>query len=77
MAPESALLHRVPWKLPIASGGEGIYVDLQDGTRLIDAVGGAAVACIGNGNPVVKQALKDQVEKLSCTLQIFVPWIVY
>lgn len=28
--------------------------------------GGAAVVCIGNGHPVVKQAIKDQVDKLSC-----------
>jgi len=82
----SALLSRVPWKLPVASKAEGIYIDLQDGKRLIDAVGmvvpiycfdcnpdfrlagGAAVACIGNGHPVVKQAIMDQVDKLSCEL---------
>jgi len=61
----SAILSRVPWKLPVASKGEGIYIDLQDGRRLIDGVGGAAVACIGNGHPAVKQAIKDQVDKLS------------
>lgn len=61
----SAILSRVPWRLPVASKGEGIYIDLQDGRRLIDAVGGAAVACIGNSHPVVKQAIKDQVDKLS------------
>lgn len=35
----SAILSRVPWKLPVASKAEGIYIDLQDGRRLIDAVG--------------------------------------
>ena len=35
----SAILSRVPWKLPVASKGEGIYIDLQDGRRLIDGVG--------------------------------------
>ena len=35
----SAILSRVPWKLPVASKAEGIYIDLQDGTRLVDAVG--------------------------------------
>lgn len=32
----------------------------------MDAVGGAAVTCIGNGHPKVIQAIKDQAEKLSC-----------
>ena len=26
------------------------------------------MACIGNGHPAVKQAIKDQVDKLSCEL---------
>jgi len=29
----------VSWRLPVASKAEGIYIDLQDGRRLIDAVG--------------------------------------
>lgn len=62
---ETAILGRVAWKLSIATAAEGIYIDLQDGRRLVDAVGGAAVAAIGNGNPIVKQAIKDQVEKVS------------
>jgi len=44
----------------------GIYVTLEDGREIIDAVGGAAVACIGNGHPEVIQAIKDQADKLSC-----------
>jgi adenosylmethionine-8-amino-7-oxononanoate aminotransferase len=35
----SAILSRVSWKLPVATKAEGIYIDLQDGRRLIDAVG--------------------------------------
>lgn len=62
----TAILHRVPWKLPIATGAEGIYIDLQDGRRLVDAVGGAAVSSIGAGNLAVAQAIKDQLEKVSC-----------
>ncbi|KAG5647508.1 hypothetical protein DXG03_009445 [Asterophora parasitica] len=61
----SAILHRTPWRLPIAKHAEGIYIDLEDGRRVIDAVGGAAVACIGNGHPKVQQAIKDQVDKVS------------
>ena len=65
-AKPSAILHRTTWRPPIASSGQGIYITLEDGTTVIDAVGGAAVASIGNGHPVVKQAVKDQVDKLSC-----------
>ncbi|RPD53382.1 PLP-dependent transferase [Lentinus tigrinus ALCF2SS1-7] len=61
----TAILHRTPSLPPVASSAEGIYVTLSDGTKIIDAVGGAAVACIGNGHPVVKQAIKDQVDKVS------------
>lgn len=61
----SSILHRTPWTPPVAVSAEGIYITLEDGRTVIDSVGGAAVACIGNGNPSVKQAIKDQVEKVS------------
>ncbi len=63
----TAILHRTPWRPPVASSAQGIYITLEDGTQIIDAVGGAAVSCIGNGHPAVKQAIKDQVDKVSCT----------
>lgn len=50
----------------MAINADGMYIDLEDGRRVIDAVGGAAVACIGNGHPKVVQAIKDQVDKISC-----------
>ncbi|KAJ8470010.1 hypothetical protein ONZ45_g16698 [Pleurotus djamor] len=59
------ILHRTPWRPPVAVSGDGIYITLEDGTTVIDAVGGAAVSCIGNGHPAVKQAIKDQVDRLS------------
>ncbi|KAI0352149.1 PLP-dependent transferase [Trametes cingulata] len=61
----TAILHRTPFRPPVASSAEGIYVTLEDGRQIIDAVGGAAVACIGNGHPAVKKALKEQVDKVS------------
>ncbi|KAI0738629.1 PLP-dependent transferase [Daedaleopsis nitida] len=64
-AQKSAIFQRTPFKLPIATSAEGIYITLENGRTIIDAVGGAAVACIGNGHPVVKQAIKDQVDKMS------------
>ncbi|CAG8581814.1 15376_t:CDS:2 [Acaulospora colombiana] len=58
------LLHRTPWVPPVAVTGEGVHLILEDGTRIIDAVGGAAVNCIGSGHPKVIQAVKDQLDKL-------------
>ena len=63
----TSILHRTPWQPPVAESAQGIYITLEDGTRLIDAVGGAAVACVGNSHPKVMQAIKDQVNKVSCT----------
>jgi E3 ubiquitin-protein ligase TRIP12 len=62
----TAILHRTPWQPPVAVSGRGIYITLEDGREVIDAVGGAAVVCIGNGHPVVQEALKEQVDKLAC-----------
>ncbi|KIO31758.1 hypothetical protein M407DRAFT_241680 [Tulasnella calospora MUT 4182] len=61
----SVILHRTPFVPPVAVAAEGIYVDLADGRRVIDGVGGAAVAAIGMGNKRVIQAIKDQAEKMS------------
>ncbi|KAH9849939.1 PLP-dependent transferase [Lenzites betulinus] len=61
----TAILHRTPWQPPVATSAEGIYITLEDGTKLIDAVGGAAVACIGNGHPAVQKAIKEQVDEVS------------
>jgi 4-aminobutyrate aminotransferase-like enzyme len=63
----TSILHRTPWQPPVAVSAQGIYITLEDGTHLIDAVGGAAVTCIGNSHPKVMQAIKDQVDKVSCT----------
>lgn len=65
----TSILHRTPWRPPVASSAHGIYIDLEDGKRLIDAVGGAAVVCIGNSHPKVMQAIKDQVDEVSCKLE--------
>lgn len=63
----SYILHRTPYHPPVAISGEGSYLYLKDGSKVYDAVGGAAVACIGNTHPKVMQAIKDQVDKVSCT----------
>jgi adenosylmethionine-8-amino-7-oxononanoate aminotransferase len=62
----SAILHRdtrfVPKK---AIGGKGCYVFLEDGTKFLDATGGAAVSCLGHGNEQVTQIIKDQMDQIS------------
>ncbi|OBZ73839.1 hypothetical protein A0H81_06383 [Grifola frondosa] len=39
----TAILHRTPWRPPVATAAEGMYVWLEDGRKVLDAVGGAAV----------------------------------
>ncbi|KAF9047193.1 PLP-dependent transferase [Hymenopellis radicata] len=61
----TSILHRTSWRPPVAASAHGMYVVLGDGRQLLDAVGGAAVACVGNGVPEVIQGIKDQAEKVS------------
>jgi adenosylmethionine-8-amino-7-oxononanoate aminotransferase len=50
---------------PIAVRGEGIWLTAADGHRIMDASGGAAVACLGHGHPRVLAALRAQMERLT------------
>ncbi|KAF9479594.1 hypothetical protein BDN70DRAFT_906231 [Pholiota conissans] len=59
------ILHRTPWQPPVAVAAQGSYIELENGQKLLDGVGGAAVACLGNGHPTVVQAIKDQADKVS------------
>ncbi|KAH8980518.1 PLP-dependent transferase [Lactarius hatsudake] len=61
----SSLLPLTPGQPPVAVSGKGIYITLEDGREFIDAASGAAVACIGNGHPIVREAVKEQVDKLA------------
>ena len=63
----SADLLPTPYQPPVAVSGKGIYITLEDGREVIDAVGGGmGIACIGNGHPVVREAVKEQIDKLAC-----------
>lgn len=47
-APKSAVLHRhLRHKFLNIERGEGHYLILEDGRKIFDASGGAAVACVG------------------------------
>ena len=60
--------------------GDGLYLTLSDGRRILDATGGAAVSAIGHGNKRVRDAMVKQIEKIeycypgffkiSCTQQL-------
>ena len=51
-------------KMPLAVGGDGIYVIDSQGKRYLDASGGAAVSCLGHSDDDIIAAIKDQIEKL-------------
>ncbi|MGI4795685.1 MAG: aminotransferase class III-fold pyridoxal phosphate-dependent enzyme, partial [Janthinobacterium lividum] len=55
-----------------AASGEGLTLTLADGRRVIDAAGGAAVACLGHGNPRVIAAITAQAKKLDYVHTMFV-----
>ncbi|KDQ65074.1 hypothetical protein JAAARDRAFT_28738 [Jaapia argillacea MUCL 33604] len=66
----SHILHRTPWAPPRAVSANGIHLTLEDGSKVIDAVGGTAVSCIGDGHPHVVAAVKDQVEKITYVFNV-------
>ncbi|WP_439393594.1 aspartate aminotransferase family protein [Bradyrhizobium sp. PMVTL-01] len=62
----SRVLHRsLREKPPTAIGGEGVYLFAEDGRRVIDASGGAAVSCLGHQHPRVIAAMAKQASTLA------------
>lgn len=59
------LLHRrVSAQPEIAVSGDGLILTLASGRKVIDASGGAAVACLGHGNRRVANAIGEQAQRL-------------
>jgi adenosylmethionine-8-amino-7-oxononanoate aminotransferase len=50
---------------------KGIRVEMQDGQTIIDASGGAAVACIGHADARVREAMVAQLDKAAYCSTIF------
>ncbi len=50
---------------PKAIGGEGVYLLAEDGRRVLDASGGAAVSCLGHQHPRVIDAMIKQASQLA------------
>jgi adenosylmethionine-8-amino-7-oxononanoate aminotransferase len=62
----SRLMHRTLAAAPdVAVQGEGLILTLRDGRKIIDACGGAAVACLGHGNRRVAAAIHAQARRLA------------
>ncbi|WP_428484966.1 aspartate aminotransferase family protein [Rhodopila sp.] len=59
------VLHRSGAIPPVAVRGEGIYLHTDDGRSIIDASGGAAVACLGHGNRRVADAVGQQAAAMA------------
>ncbi|OBR04751.1 Aminotransferase class-III [Colletotrichum higginsianum IMI 349063] len=63
---EGRLMHRSLVQHPsMVESASGVYLNLANGQKVIDACGGAAVAIIGHGNEEVIQAITDQARKVS------------
>jgi adenosylmethionine-8-amino-7-oxononanoate aminotransferase len=56
----------------LATRGDGIMLYLDDGREVIDAAGGAAVACLGHGNRRVIAAITEQAKRLDYVHTMFV-----
>jgi adenosylmethionine-8-amino-7-oxononanoate aminotransferase len=62
----SRVLHRSLRETPpIAVGGDGVWLIAEDGRRVLDASGGAAVSCLGHQHPRVLAAISRQASKLA------------
>jgi len=62
----SRVLHRSLRETPPkAIGGEGVWLIAEDGRRVLDASGGAAVSCLGHQHPRIVQAMTKQASKLA------------
>jgi adenosylmethionine-8-amino-7-oxononanoate aminotransferase len=62
----SRILHRSLHETPhLAVGGHGMHIVMEDGRRVLDGSGGAAVACLGHGDGRVRAAIADQLAKVA------------
>ena len=62
----SRILHRsLLASPPKAVGGDGVWLIADNGHRVLDASGGAAVSCLGHQHPRVLEAISRQLAKLA------------
>ena len=66
------VFHRNPMHdYPMVVRGEGVYLYDTEGRQYLDGSGGAAISCLGHGNRVVIDAIKDQAENLAFAHTMF------
>src|SRR5690349_6112832 len=59
------LYRQIRQQVPVAVGGEGLYLVDAAGKRYLDGSGGAAVSCLGHGHPEVHATMHRQLDKLA------------
>jgi adenosylmethionine-8-amino-7-oxononanoate aminotransferase len=65
-ATKSRVMHRSLRETPPkAIGGEGVWLIAEDGRRVLDSSGGAAVSCLGHQHPRVLAAITRQASTLA------------
>ena len=50
---------------PVATRAHGVYIFDAQGKQYLDGSGGAAVSCLGHGDPDVTRAIKEQLDKVA------------
>lgn len=69
---ESKVLHRSLHEQPKkVVKAQGTYLYLENGQKILDATGGAAVACLGHDHSAVKEGIAAQMDKFSYCHSLF------
>lgn len=68
---ENALLHTYNRYQIVLEKGEGVYLYDTEGKQYLDFAAGIAVCSLGYGHPKYKEALKEQIDKLTHTSNLF------
>ncbi|MTV14645.1 MULTISPECIES: aspartate aminotransferase family protein [Bradyrhizobium] len=65
-ANKSRVMHRSLRETPPkAVGGNGVWLIAEDGRRILDSSGGAAVSCLGHQHPRILAAIAKQASKIA------------
>ena len=68
---EQYLLHTYNRAPVVWERGEGVRLDDADGKEYLDFAAGIAVYALGYGNPAYREALKDQIDKIIHTSNLY------
>lgn len=64
--PKSHIFHRnLKRSYPVATGGDGVYLCLSNGRRILDGCSGAAVSCLGHNHQQTMDAVMKQMRTIS------------